>query len=937
MKTVTRGTFAPIVLTTLIFALSASVFADEPKFEALFDGKSLSGFVQRGGNATYHVEDGTIVGTTIPKTPNSFLCTAKNYGDFVLEYEFRVDGRLNSGVQIRSLSRPDYREGRVHGYQVEIDPNLKRNRMWTAGIYDEARRGWLNDLADNAAARAAFKPEQWNKIRVEAIGDSMKTWLNGVAAADLVDSMTLSGFIGLQVHGIGNRTDGPFRVQWRNLRIQELGRHVWEPLFNGRDLTGWSALPGGEWVVKDGAIVGTSPKSEARHGILLSERTFRDFTVRCKFRVVRGDSGLYFRVSRAKGAASVKGFQVEIDETAETGGLYETGGRGWVVKLDAQTVEKIQKTGYKPGEWAALTLSVHGSRYVVHLNGIQLHGGQDMHVEYKDIETLVRETAPASVPAGAIKGPYRWLSEIFPGTVRKYWIYVPAQYDPAKPACSMVVQDGLRRARDWALTDAFDQLIHSGEVPVTIGIFIDHGIVPAPHENAQARFNRSFEYDALGDRYARFLLEEILPEVSKEYNLSTDPNDRSIAGASSGAICAFNVAWERPDEFRRVLSTIGTYVSLRDGHNFPMLVRKTEPKPIRIFLEDGSSDLNIFGGNWWIANQDMLSSFEWAGYDVKHAFGDGGHSGDHARAIMLDALRWLWRGYPQPIQSGFVSKRRMNMNVLIHGEPWQQLSVGHKFTEGPAVNAKGEVFFSDVPNSQIFKIGLDDQVVEFARDTGRANGLMFGADGRLYACANEKRQIVAYSPDGSSETILSGVRSNDLVVTKSGIFFTDPRNRKVHFVDFQSNHRVLDEGIERPNGIILSPDQTLLHVADSAGQFVYSFQVQQDGSLAHKQRYFHLEIPYGRKDTSADGMAVDVDGRLYVATAMGLQVCDPVGRVQMILPKPAGAPFMSNVALGGAALDTLYVTCGDKVFKRKVNAKGVRYFEGPVTPPRPQL
>ena len=224
--------------------------------------------------------------------------------------------------------------------------------------------------------------------------------------------------------------------------------------------------------------------------------------------------------------------------------------------------------------------------------------------EYKvDPDSLPQE----GVPQGQIKGPFTWKSKIFPGTVREYWIYVPAQYDKEKPACVMVVQDGLGRANGWKMPTVFDNLIHKGQMPVTVGIFITPGVVPAPRKGAEDRFNRSFEYDSLGDRYARFLIEEILPEVRKSYNLSDDPNDRAIAGASSGAICAFNVAWERPDQFRRVFSTIGTYTGLRGANEFPVLVRKVEPKPIRVFLQDGSNDLDLFGGSWWVANQDMLA------------------------------------------------------------------------------------------------------------------------------------------------------------------------------------------------------------------------------------------------------------------------------------------------------------------------------------------
>ena len=167
----------PYLAFTLLSAILILNSSANEKWTSLFNGESLDGWIQRGGKAKYSVEDGCIVGRTVPKTPNSFLCTEKQYGDFILEYEFKVDPRLNSGVQIRSQTKES---GRVFGYQVEIDPDTKRNRMWTGGIYDEARRGWLNDLSKNEKARKAFKPNDWNKIKVHAHGDSIRTWINGL-------------------------------------------------------------------------------------------------------------------------------------------------------------------------------------------------------------------------------------------------------------------------------------------------------------------------------------------------------------------------------------------------------------------------------------------------------------------------------------------------------------------------------------------------------------------------------------------------------------------------------------------------------------------------------------------------------------------------------------------------------------------------------------
>ncbi len=397
LRSLHRLSFA--VCLTLPAAILWAVGEDVP-WVSLFDGKTLNGWIQRGGKARYTVEDGAIVGTSVPRTPNSFLCTEKHFGDFILELEVNVDPGLNSGIQIRSNSYSDYRNWRVHGYQVEIDPSP---RAWSGGIYDEARRGWLYPLDKNEAARKAFKVGKWNHFRIQAIGDSIKTWVNGVPAADLVDSMTMSGFIGLQVHG--TRSEKPLHVRWRNIRIKDLGRHYWKPLFDCATLKGWHTLPGGKWEVINGVIVGTSKASDPRHGLLLTDAVFGDFTVRLKFKALKGNSGFYFRCREVGGAVGVNGFQAEIDPQQDVGGLYETGGRAWVVKPKPEDVKKW----FKPGRWNEMTVSAHGRRIVVHVNGrktaelfndpgrlegrlgLQLHGGMDMHVEFKDIELLQAE------------------------------------------------------------------------------------------------------------------------------------------------------------------------------------------------------------------------------------------------------------------------------------------------------------------------------------------------------------------------------------------------------------------------------------------------------------------------------------------------------------------------------------------------------------------
>ena len=260
----------------------------------------------------------------------------------------------------------------------------------------------------------------------------------------------------------------------------------------------------------------------------------------------------------------------------------------------------------------------------------------------------------AGVPKGKLEGPFIFKSQVFSNTIRKYWVYAPAQYDAAKPACVLVFQDGHRAQNPngvLRLPVVMDNLIAKKEMPVTIGIFITPGakdVEDYDYMKSRDANNRSFEYDSLGDKYVRFLLEEMLPEVGKKYNLTNDPEGRAIGGTSSGAICAFNVAWERPNEFRKVISCIGSFTDIRGGHVFPKLVRDNEKKPIRVFLEDTLHD-NPRPENpkrdWHVQNVAMLAALTEKGYDVKHSFAEGTHSDSHGGSIMPEMLRWLWRDY----------------------------------------------------------------------------------------------------------------------------------------------------------------------------------------------------------------------------------------------------------------------------------------------------
>jgi len=253
------------------------------------------------------------------------------------------------------------------------------------------------------------------------------------------------------------------------------------------------------------------------------------------------------------------------------------------------------------------------------------------------------------VPKGKLMKMPRWRSKVFAGTERDWWIYLPAQYRKGNPAAVMVFQDGhdyVRTNGNWRVPTVFDNLIHRGDMPVTIGVFINPGHKgKSKPKNPWRVTNRSYEYDTLSDRYARFLSEEILTEVGKNYSLSRDPDRRAICGASSGGICSWTVAWERPDAFRKVLSTIGSFTNIRGGNAYPNLIRKTARKPIRIWLQDGRNDVDNRHGNWPLGNKRMAAALKYAGYDYKFVYGEGEHNSKEAGPLLPDALRWLWRDW----------------------------------------------------------------------------------------------------------------------------------------------------------------------------------------------------------------------------------------------------------------------------------------------------
>lgn len=257
-------------------------------------------------------------------------------------------------------------------------------------------------------------------------------------------------------------------------------------------------------------------------------------------------------------------------------------------------------------------------------------------------------TAQDGVPRGVVT-KYHWLSEkVYPGTERDYWLYVPQQYDGTSAVCLMTFQDGeLYVGSEANIPVVFDNLIASDEMPVTIGLFVNSGDKGPGSPIYGGDNNRSFEYDSLSDQYARFLIEELIPEVEKQYSIVAEASGRAICGLSSGGICAFTAAWERPDVFGKVVSHCGSFTNIRGGHNYPSIIRRSANKPLRVVLQSGASDLDVVYGNWPLANYDMASALAYKEYDYMFVFGDGGHTVKHGAAIFPDTMRWLWRDYPK--------------------------------------------------------------------------------------------------------------------------------------------------------------------------------------------------------------------------------------------------------------------------------------------------
>ena len=535
------------------------------------------------------------------------------------------------------------------------------------------------------------------------------------------------------------------------------------------------------------------------------------------------------------------------------------------------------------------------------------------------------EIKPEDILPGEIKKTDFHQSKIFPGTERELTVFIPAQYDASKPACVYVRTDGYN-PREKVLMET---MIATGEMPVTVGVFVRPGTLPAPMPDTLGRRNRDLEYDGVDDKNVRFFHEELLPFVAKEFdlNLSTDGNDRSVSGGSSGGIAAFTAAWHRPDWFSRVYAASGSWVAFRGGHEFPVMVRKFEAKPIRSFLTTATRDMENAAGDWYLKDQEMDKALKFSGYDYQFRTIDGRHVAGYMENYR-EAMAYLWKGWPERVQAGASAPRAQE--ILIPGEDWELVAEGFKSTRGPDCNEAGEVFFADTTSDKIHKIDLDGKVSEFATDTGRAHCVTVGADGTVYTISEKSGKLMSYDSAGAGTVVMEDILGHSILARPDGKLFVTTNGDKAHgpgsiWLIKDGKKTQVDTGIKFATGMAYRPDQWLLSVADGHSKWVYSYQINEDGTLTNKERFFHLHVADWDDDAGAESLCYSVEGRQFIATRSGIQISADDGPTQVILPLPDRSR-VTGVCLGGKDKDILYAFCGKKIWKRKIKQHAMGAF-----------
>ncbi len=527
---------------------------------------------------------------------------------------------------------------------------------------------------------------------------------------------------------------------------------------------------------------------------------------------------------------------------------------------------------------------------------------------------------PLSIARGEIKEFTFTASKVFPGTKRSGTLFIPAQYDGSAPACVYVRQDGYN-AREKGMLEA---LIAAKEMPVTIGVFIRPGDLPAPMPGTLGRRNRCFEYDGVGDAYARFLVDELLPWVAATYSLklSESGNDRCIAGGSSGGIAAFNAAWERPEAFSRVYANSGSFVAFRGGHEFPTLIRKCEARPIRAYLTTGTHDMENCAGDWFLLDQEVDKALRFSGYDYSFHALEGGHVAGWNEHF-ADAMRFIWKDWPAAVKPGASAPR---VRDVIAGEAgWERVAFAGTDARAPACGPTGEVFFLAGGGRSVQCIGLDGRIATVVPDAGQADGLTISASGEIIAVSARTGQVTGHPVTGPARVIAEGAPGRfALARPDGGIYVAGGTGLGGKLWLLQGGQRTaLDSGVADPTGLAYRPDQWLLAVGDGRSRWAWSMAIAPDGTLTDKERFFHLEVADQDDDAGVEGICYAREGQLLLATRLGVQVCADDGPAQVILPVPDHARVL-GVCLGGPGMTTLYAFCGGAIWKRaaKIHAMG---------------
>lgn len=589
------------------------------------------------------------------------------------------------------------------------------------------------------------------------------------------------------------------------------------------------------------------------------------------------------------------------------------------------------------------------------------------------------------VPKGAVTKYTLASGKYYPGAPHTYSVYVPAQYDKSKPTPFMIFLDGSQAlGNGMRAPTVFDDLIAKHDLPAMIGIFIDPGVLPVVSDQDQNRYERIFEYDSLTPRFSQFLLNELIPEVAKSYNLSKNPDDRGLSGVSTGAVGAFMAAWNRPDQFHRVLSWIGTYVAMKGADELPALVRETEPKPIRVFMQDGTQDHIVppepYGtspfGSWPINNQVMYEALEFAGYDVKFEMGTEGHNTKQAGAILPDALRWLWRGYPEPVtvhepaaarEPGYDAANRVFSTVYLD-KPWAE--VGH-FNSVTSLTAdrNGNVYVPDPAAKRILRVDANGKTTLFTEVPEYVSVLRMGPGDRLYAYIPwtgpghpDPRTIVSWSTSkgvgGDKKVIADRFDEVEITYNAPGDItdFTVMQDGAIYAMHNTDLVRIAPSGkmstafqrdslggeIGRPTRITLSPDQSMVVMVDDVSRYGWSFQIAADGSLQNGEPFYRLEIPETISTpawvSEKGNPAEDTNGMVYFATPLGIQVAMQNGRIVEILnpPIPGGGPLTAITFAASGDQNWIYAAQGGKLFRRPVKVTGANAWTV-VKPPKPTL